>query len=131
MIHTKTNKQAGFTIIELLVTLFVAAAFLTAGFMLYIYVLRDGGQARAATNASNVAYDYMRRYAGTAQSPCVQPSPQPLINSPITVSSLTNVTVSVSITCPSTVTPSLSRIDVTVLYNNPQQTMKYTTYVSL
>lgn len=121
------DKQSGFTAVELLITLFVAAAFLVSGFQLYNLVIKDGGQTRAQARASNVAYDYLRRYTASAATPCMASTPfGPL---PVTVASLSAVTVTVAITCPYAAATSLSKIDVTVLYNTPQQTVKYSTYV--
>ncbi|MBC7943133.1 prepilin-type N-terminal cleavage/methylation domain-containing protein [Candidatus Saccharibacteria bacterium] len=124
---SKTNEQAGFTIVELLITLFVAAAFLVSGFQLYNLVIKDGGQTRADARASNVAYDYMRRYSATVVNPCVVATP--LTNSAITVTGLSTVTVTVAIACPFAAATSVSKVNVTVLYNTPQQTMKYSNYV--
>jgi len=123
------NKQAGFTAVELLITLFVAAAFLVSGYQLYNLIIKDGGQARAQARASNVAYDYMRRYSSSATNPCLISTP--VDNVGITVTGLSAVTITVAVTCPYTATTSLSRVDVTVLYNNPQQTVEYTTYVNI
>ncbi len=120
------NKQAGFTAVELLITLFVAAAFLVSGFQLYNLIIKDGGQTRADARASNVAYDYLRRYATSAANPCVAATP--VNNTAIAVSGLSAVTVTVAITCPYAATTSISKVEVTVLYNSPQQTMKYSTY---
>ena len=123
------NKQAGFTAVELLITLFVAAAFLVSGYQLYNLIIKDGGQARAQARASNVAYDYMRRYSSSATNPCLINTP--VDNVGITITGLSAVTITVAVTCPYTATTSLSRVDVTVLYNNPQQTVEYTTYVNI
>ncbi len=123
----KSNEQAGFTIVELLITLFVAAAFLVSGFQLYNLVIKDGGQTRADARASNVAYDYMRRYSATIVNPCVAATP--FTNSAITVTGLSTVMVTVAITCPFAATTSVSKVNVTVLYNTPQQTMRYSNYV--
>ena len=119
--------QSGFTIAELLITLFIAATFLTAGYQIYAAVIRDGGLARAESRASNVAYEYLRRYSATVSNPCAASSP--LVNSAITVSKLSSVTVSVDITCPYTATTSISKVTVTVLYNTPQAKVTYATLV--
>lgn len=123
-----TEGQSGFTIIELLITLFVAAAFLTSGYQLYNLVLKDSGATRADSRASSLAYDYMRRYSTAVSSPCTASTP--LANSSTSVAGLTNVMVTVNITCPYSGTTSLSKVDVVVLYNTPQQTMEYSTYVA-
>jgi len=122
------SKQSGFTAIELLVTLFIAAAFLTTGYQLYSVIIQDSGQTRAQSRASNVAYDYIRRYATSATNPCVATTP--LNNVDITVDGLSSAKATVAFTCPYTTSPTVSKIDVTITYNTPQQTMKYSTYVN-
>lgn len=122
------DHQAGFTAVELLITLFVAAAFLIAGYQLFDVVIRDGGQARAESRAGNVAYDYLRRYSPSATNPCSAQTP--LTNSAITADGLTDPRITVALTCPESSTPTLTKIDVTITYNNPTQTVKYATYVN-
>lgn len=122
-----TTKQSGFTAVELLITLFVAAAFLVSGFQLYNLIVKDSGQTRADARASNVAYDYLRRYSASAVNPCAVTTP--VSNVAISVTGLSAVTVTVTITCPYAATTNVSKIDVTVQFNNPQQTVKYGTYV--
>jgi Tfp pilus assembly protein PilV len=121
------RNESGFSAVELLITLFVAAAFLVAGYSLYNVVIKDGGETRAQSRASNVAYDYMRRYSASVAFPCVPSTP--LSAAPISVSGLSAVTVTVVITCPHSSLTSLSEITVTVAYNNPAKTMVYSTYV--
>lgn len=123
-----TKRQSGFTVVELLVTLFIAAAFLVSGLQLYAVIIKDGGQTRAQARASNVVDDYLQRYKTTAASPCTVQTP--LNNQVITVSGLTSVTVTVAITCPYAATTAVSKVLVTILYNNPQQSLSNATYVS-
>lgn len=126
---TKKESQSGFTAIELLITLFVAAAFLVAGFQLYNLVIKDSGKTRAQANAANVAYNYLKQYSTSAVTPCVASTP--LNASPITVSNLNNVAVTVNLSCPYPATTSVTKIDVLITYNNnPQETLKYSTYVN-
>lgn len=121
------KKQSGFTTVELLITLFIAAAFLMSGYQLYSLIIKDGGDARATAKASNVAYDYLQRYKPSATNPCTVQSP--LTDQSITVDTLSNVTISVAITCPYSSTTSVSKVLVTMKYNNPQQTISNATYV--
>lgn len=123
------ENQKGFTVVELLITLFVAAAFLVSGYQLYNLIVKDSGQARADSRASSVAYDYMRRYSANVTSPCTVINP--LSNSSISVSGLSAVTISVGISCPYTAVTTVSKVDVLIRYNSPQQTQEYATYVSL
>lgn len=92
------KKQSGFSAVELLITLFIAAAFLISGYQLYAVVIKDGGEARMQSSASNVATDYLQRYKSSATNPCTVQAP--LSDSPITVSGLSNVTATVAISCP-------------------------------
>jgi hypothetical protein len=126
---SKHDKQSGFTAVELLITLFVAAAFLIAGYQLFNVVIRDGGQARAESTAGNVAYDYLRRYAPIATSPC-NPTTA-LSNSPISVEGLSKATITITVSCPADYSAvGLSKIEATIKYNTPQQTLKYSTYTN-
>ena len=122
-----TRTQQGFTAVELLITLFVAAAFLVAGYQLFNIVIKDGGDTRAESRASNVAYDYLRRYSNTATNPCTPTSP--LTNQVTDVSDLADVKVSVAVTCPQSDAPSLSKIEAIITYGNPSFTVRYATYV--
>lgn len=125
----KDNFKPGFTAIELLITLFVAAAFLVAGYQLYNLVIRDSGQTRASSKAANVAYNYLRQYSINATTPCTTSTP--LSASEISVSGLSSVTVTVELSCPYPATTSVTKVDVSVSYNNPQETVEYSTYVNL
>jgi prepilin-type N-terminal cleavage/methylation domain-containing protein len=97
---TYKNRQSGFTAVELLITLFVAAAFLVAGYQLYNVIIKDSGNTRAQARASNVAYDYMRRYSPSATNPCTAQTP--LTDAPISVAGIGSATVTVAISCPCT-----------------------------
>ena len=126
---TATHKESGFTAVELLITLFVAAAFLIASYQLFNLVIKDGGAIRAQSRAANVAYDYMRRYAASTPTvPCTASTP--LNTSPITVEGLSNVTITVTVTCPLAITNSLSKVESVITYNAPPQTVRYATFVS-
>jgi len=121
------KKQSGFTAVELLITLFIAAAFLMSGYQLYSLIMKDGGEVRATAKASNVVYDYLQRYKTSATSPCTASTP--LTNQAITVDTLASVTVSVDITCPFSSTMTVTKVQVTLKYGNPQQTVINSTYV--
>ena len=125
----KSHKQSGFTAVELLITLFIAAAFLVSGYQLYGLIIKDGGQTRAQGRAGNVAYDYLQRYKPFATNPCTPQTPI-IPNSPITVANLSNVTVTVAISCPYGTASIISKILVTLNYNSPQQVVSNATYVA-
>ena len=123
------QQQFGFTAVELLITLFVAAGFLIASYQLYNLIIKDGGSTRSESRAANVAYDYLRQYSASATTiPCTASTP--LNNAPISVESLTNVKITVAVVCLPDAPSSVSRVDVSITYNVPTQTLKYSTLTS-
>lgn len=121
--------QSGFTAVELLITLFVAAAFLIAAYQLFSLVIKDGGETRAQSRASNIVYGYMRQYAASSTTiPCTATTP--LNNASINVDGLSNTTITIRITCLPNAIDSLSKVEATISYNQPLKTVVYATYVS-
>ena len=118
-------KRSGFSTVELLITLFIAALFLTSGYQLFTVVIRDSSESRARAKASNIAYDYLQQYKSYATNPCTTPpiTPEP-------DNSLPDGAITVTITCPYPEDqPSVSKISVTVKYRNSQQSVTEATYV--
>lgn len=124
----KENNQ-GFTTVELLITLFVAATFLIAGYQLYGMIINDSGEARAQAQASNVAYDYLQRYKANVSATCTAPLTL-FAEQAVTIANLSNVTVSVLATCPYGSPNTISKVVSTVKFNDPQQTVSSATYVT-
>lgn len=122
-------KQSGLSAVELLITLFIAAAFLISGYQLYAVVIKDSGEARQQSNASNVATDYLQRYKSSATPSCTVQTPLTNYVPVPPISGLSNVTITVTISCPYSSTTSVSKIQVTVRYGSPQQTITNATYV--
>lgn len=123
----KQIDQAGFTAVELLITLFIAASFLIAGYQLFDVVIRDGADTRAESRASNVAYDYLRRYSDAATSPCTNFTPA--VTPPGTVEGLSNVSVSVIISCPRPDSPTLSKVESVVAYGGEGKSARIATFI--
>ena len=124
---TKIKKNSGFTAVELLITLFIAAAFLFTGYQLYTLVIKSGARTRSQTRASNIAYGYLQKYKSAVTNPCITQTP--INNQSITVANLSNVTITVAITCPYGTDSSISKIQVTLGYGTPQSTVTNATYV--
>jgi hypothetical protein len=126
---THRTASSGFTAVELLITLFVAAAFLVAGYQLFNLVIKDGGDTRVEASAGNTAYDYLRRYSDSATNPCAPSTP--LASSPVTIEGASSATISIAITCPQDDAPTLSKVEATVSYGVgvDAHTVKFATYV--
>lgn len=66
--------ESGFSAVELLITLFIAVAFIATGYQLYSAIVKDGGDARFRARASNLAYENLRRAASTTYACPATPS---------------------------------------------------------
>jgi len=132
---TRSSKESGFTAVELLITLFIAAAFLISGYQLFAVIIKNSGEARAQVRAGNEAYNYLQQYKSDPtliKNPCVS-NPTAINNQSITVDGLVNVFLDVKISCPYVGISNLSavsKITVTVKYNNPQLEVKNSTYAT-
>ncbi|MEI7917819.1 MAG: hypothetical protein WCH58_00345 [Candidatus Saccharibacteria bacterium] len=123
-----SKSSNGFTAVELLVTLFIAAAFLMSGYQLYDLIMKDGGDTRAQARASNATYDYLQQYKALTTIPCT--SQTPLTNQSVTVDGLSTATMTVVISCPYASNPNVSKVLATIKYNSPQQTVSNATYTT-
>lgn len=125
--------QSGFSAVELLVTLFIAAAFLLAGYQLYTTIVRDSGDARQRTRASNIAYDYLRRYAASASTPLTCSPSTPVYNTPLdpVPDGLGMAVVTVQISCPNLSTLNrLKKIQATVRYTADGEEVQHAIYIT-
>lgn len=105
---TQNKLQQGFTAVELLITLFIAAIFLFAGYQLYTQVMKDGVSANKTAQLSSIVYDRMRKAALTASSGspggCGSTS-QSTTSSTETISGIGSVTFTTTVSCPYGTTP--------------------------
>lgn len=125
--------QRGFSAVELMITLFIAAAFVATGYQLYNVVVRSSGESQALARASNLAYDYMYRYANSSsvQDPCSASTP--LSASSVSgVQGLSNVKVTVVVSCPGTPT-TLSKVEARVTYGGGSAAgeVRHATFVTI
>lgn len=127
--------QAGFSAVELLITIFIAALFIGAGYQLYIAITRNGSDARNQTAASNLAYSYIRQYSARATNPCT-PIPNttlaPTIPSGAPYTALVSPTITADISCPYATPSGTSLLTVTVTYGptSPQKQVQHALYVT-
>jgi Tfp pilus assembly protein PilV len=123
------HTQSGFSAVELLITLFIAAAFIATCYQLYAIIIKTGGETRSRAKASNIAYDAIRRYANQATNPCttVTPTPTPSIPSG---SGLPAASITVTITCPYGIGTTTGKIRVSVKYGTPQEEVVHALFVT-
>lgn len=122
--------QSGFSAVELLITLFIAAAFLGTGYQLYSIILDDGGEARARARASNIAYTALRQYSAQATNPCTVFTPTPTPSIPADSNLPSGAVMSVAVTCPHGTSTATTKVQVTITYGTPQEEVKHALYVA-
>lgn len=129
MTKTYHSLQSGFSAVELLITLFIAVAFIATGYQLYTIIIKTSGDDRARAKASNIAYDNLRRYSPQATNPCssLTPSPTPTIpgNSGLAAASIT-----ITFSCPYGTSLGLTKVEASVKYGSPEQEVVHALYVS-
>lgn len=113
--------SAGFTAVELLITIFIGASFILIGYQLYTVVIVDGAAVRDRAAANNVAADYVKRkVAGVAACPG---SPIPATETPPGGTGLRSLAVTSNISAPygcsgSSDVSNVVRVEVKVQYKN-------------
>lgn len=125
------KSEQGFTAIELLITLFVAAIFLFAGYQLYTQVIKDGSNADRNAELSSAAYERMRKTAlsasAAAPTGCAASS-ESVTTTTEPVTGIGNVTFKVTVDCPYSTTPGnltdIFLIKVEASYNDGGTTRK-------
>lgn len=122
------HSEQGFSAVELLITLFVAAAFLATGYQLYYTLIETTGQSRLRAIANNIAYDKLRFYSSQATNPCTSKTNSTLAPTIPANSGLGSPTITVTITCPYGTTRSVSRVYVQIGYG-PASSREYTQHV--
>lgn len=122
------SNQAGFSAVELLITLFIAVAFIASAYQLYAVILDDSGSARKQSYASNVAYQMIRQYSPAATAKCSSFVPTPLATMPAG-NELQNATVTVQFSCPFGFGSETSKLTVSVKYDTPQKEVVHAIYV--
>ena len=118
--------QQGFTVVEVLVTLIIAAVFLLAGYQAYSLVLDESSETRSEAVASNFGYEMLRKRQAATSSPCSAGTSS--ISIPSTLSLPAPVTASAVTSCPFGSASATSLVTVTVHYGAPAQKVSHAIY---
>ncbi len=128
MASTPHTRLVGFTAVELLVTLFVAALALASGYQLYAAVIKQDGDTRAETAAGFAAYEKVKQYSIDATTPCTPSTPVDDAN--FTLFEQQKSRLVVTITCPNLALPNMSKVTATISYDTPEKTVTHSTFVT-
>lgn len=125
----KIDTQAGFSAVELLISMFIAVAFIAAGYQLYSVIVKDGSDARLQARASAIAYENLRTYSATASSPCVASSATTAL--PATGSTgLPTATMYINLSCPYGTSDLTTKVSVRITYGSPQKEVIHALFVT-
>ena len=129
--NENTINSAGFTIVELMISLFVAAAFIATGYQLYSVIISANKDARTQSLASNIARESMQKSQLSVNSPCIAVAPVTPAPTVPAGTLLKNPTIAVSITCPYGTSSNISKVSASVSYGDtPQQKVTHTIYAT-
>jgi Tfp pilus assembly protein PilV len=120
--------SSGFSAVELLVTIFVAVAFVATGYQLYSVIIRNSADARMRSRASNVAYEILRlQTLNVAPDTCAASTPSATLPAD---HGIQNASVTVAITCPFGTSSKTSEVEVSLRYGTktPQEEVVHAVY---
>ena len=117
-------RQQGFSTVELLISLFIAAAFIATGFQLFSIVTKDSNEARLRSVAASVVSQTIQERMNTVAKPC-GPTPASSTGNAIPTSKLPQATFDVTYSCPYGTSSATTRINVVVKYgsDSPQKSV--------
>ncbi len=117
MIRSSNNQ--GFSTVELLISLFIAAAFIGTGFQLFSVIMKDSNDARLRAKAGSIINTTLQERINSTNNIC-SPTPSPATIA-IQTSELPQASANVTYSCPYGNSSKTTRISVVVSYGSPQQ----------
>lgn len=123
------RSNAGFTTVEVLVTLFIAVTLLAGGYQAYSSVVASSKAGREQGIASNIAYENLRREAVASTVNCVATPSTDLSSRIPSASTLpTPRAMTRTVTCPFGATSPISLVTVTVSYGATNERVSHAMY---
>ncbi len=124
--------KSGFTTVELLVTLFIAAMMVMSGYQLYTAVNQRSGRVRAAAEASNLAYSRLRQnsdYVAVTNN-CVAQAETGASSSTVTDTTLPGTVTVIIRRCKPFADSDITRVTALVRYDTPVKEVAHAVYVA-
>lgn len=109
------SREQGFSTIELLLSLFIAAAFISTGFQLFSVVTKDSDEARMRSTAAGIVNSTIQKQSNNVNEVC-GPAPGALTNIPIPTAELPQASYTVTFSCPYGESAKTTRLNVVVTY---------------
>ena len=122
--------ETGFSAVELMISLFIAVAFIASGYQLYSVIIKDGAAANYRSQASNIAYANLRSYSALPTGTCSAQATTTIALTGDQKAALPNGAVaSYSYTCPYPGTTVWS-VTSKVVYGTPSQEVVHALFVT-
>jgi Tfp pilus assembly protein PilV len=126
----KIDRQAGFSAVELLISMFIAVAFMGAGYLLFAVIVKDGSDARYQSRDSSIAYENLRTYTLNATTPCSVSSPAAPAIPATGPNALPNATMYIKLECPYGTSDPTTKLSVRVVYGTPAQEVTHAIFIT-
>ena len=119
---SRPASNQGFTTVELLISLFIAAAFIATAFQLFSVVTKDSNKAQLRATAAGIINTTIQERSNNVSATCTPQSDSPTA---IPVAQLPQpATVTVSYTCPYGQSSKTTRVTAVVSYGTPSVVVK-------
>ncbi len=126
----RKNDASGFTVVEVLISLFIAGILLAGAYQVYSVVISSTREARERAVASGYAHEvlqYAKSYLPATS--CSPVSSTTIPSSWVTMPSTINVSSrSYTVTCPYGTSNSISTIHVSIKYGSPEREVVHAAY---
>ena len=124
------SSEAGFTAVEILISIIIAALLVGGAYQVYGIVLGTTAEARERSVASNYAYEALQTgLAVLPNTPCSATSELTVPNAWATIPTNIKVTSrTYRVTCPYGTLNNVSSVRVTVRYGSPEKEVVHATY---
>lgn len=116
------SSNQGFSTVELLLSLFIAAAFIGAGFQLFSVVTKDSNETRLRSDAIGIANENIQLQSGNVSDVCA-PAPATIEND-IPVEDLPQASIEITFSCPYGNASRTTRITSEVTYGQDAKTVR-------
>lgn len=125
MMYRQTSR-GGFTAVEVLITLFIIGFILASGYQAYALVTNDAGNTRNHAEASNIAYENLRRIQGVVGNPCTTSTSS--VDFPPWSTLPEPRSIEAAIACPYGTADPVSLVTVTVSYGSTNEKVVHAVY---
>lgn len=120
-LYGRTTTHTGFSTVELLISLFIAAAFIATAFQLFFVVTEDSNDARRRAQAGSIVSQALKENASKVNDVC---SPTPPLSSSPGPDDFPNSLLMITYSCPYGVQSKTTRVTASLSYDHESTNFK-------